>query len=120
MGTLIFVAILVAAIYGIVKLAQKGKQPKGITCPKCKTLNTFDPIPCENCSSTQTRVERQYSNEAVPYIQRCFTCKTVSAVSTQCKSGCGTDLRGLIGGGAMGAALKGAQNAQKFNNNLRK
>ncbi len=118
MTYIVLFVFIVLLFWFALRSKKKHNQVKAITCPRCKAVNTFEAKPCDNCGSNQTVVERQHDNDATPLIQRCLTCKTVSAVSTQCSS-CGTDLRGLLGGGFAAAALKGAKDAQSFNSRLK-
>jgi phage FluMu protein Com len=111
MGTIIVLALIVGAVYLVIKMANKSKtKDRAVTCPKCKTVNTFDAQPCGNCGSARTYREYQYSSDTTPYIQKCPDCQTTSAISTLCTN-CGTDLRNLIQGGKGRAALLGAAGA---------
>lgn len=121
MSFILAFGFLILVVGGFIKLGlkigDKQKKPKPIVCPRCKSVQTFNPEPCGNCGSIRTYIERQFSG-GEPLIQKCPDCQTAAVVDTRCKND-GTDLRNLIGAGTTSKVLAGAQRANDFHNKIK-
>jgi len=80
-------------VFGLVKALDKGMKYRtkfAETCPRCQTVNTFTPPPCQNCGSTSGQF--QYRGEPeVPLNTVCGQCMRVEPYIAQC-SKCRTHL----------------------------